>query len=44
MTDVNAPLEQQLLHIPIGKQKTMVEIDGIRDDCLWEMVAFGTLS
>ena len=32
VADVDAPLEQQFLHVPIRKQETMVKIDRVRDD------------
>ena len=47
VTDVDAPLEQQLLHVLVGKQEAVVKVDRIRDDTLRKAVsleAFSTLS
>lgn len=39
VTDVNTPLEQQLLHIPIEKQKAMIEVNRVGDDRSWKAIA-----
>lgn len=37
MTDVDASLEEQLLHSAIGEQEAVVEVDSVRDAVLNEV-------
>jgi RNA binding exosome subunit len=41
MTDLDTSLEQQLLHIPVQKQKAVIEIDRVGDDGLGKAVTLG---
>ena len=40
---VDATLEKQLLHVPVGDGQAVIEVDGVADDPFGETVAFGTL-
>ena len=47
MTNIDAPLEQEFLHIPVGKQEKMVKVGRIGNNALQEALllsAFGALS
>lgn len=42
VADVDAPLEQQLLHVPVRDRQTVVKVDGMTDDQLGKAITFRT--
>ncbi len=42
MTHLDAPLEEQLLNVPVGDGQAVVEINGVANDQLGIMVALWT--
>ena len=43
VTDIDAPLEEQFLHVPVRDGQAVVEINGVTDDQLGITVALRTL-